>query len=378
MDRTLVQQMLEENILSFWKTMRDPAGGFFGEADFEGLIHPEAPRSAVLCARIIWSFSAAYRVLGRMEYLDLAQWAGKEFLTHFIDPVYGGVYWSTDASGKPLEDKKQLYAQAFGIYGLSELFRASGEERYRDAAVDLWLLLLREFRDPMHGGYIEALARDYSPLMDMSLSGKDINAGKTMNSHLHLAEGFTNLYRIWPDQVLRRETAFLLDILTGRMIGSDGHLLLYFDDGWTPLPSQPSPGHDIETSWLALECAEALDDSPLTEELFSRCRRLADAGNAIVRPDGSLDGNPEWWVYAEMVVGNLWLAHEHADVQARERAQAIWTYIRENLTSPSGEWYWALRPDGTPDPSYPKAGFWKCPYHNSRMCLELLRDFSLS
>ena len=375
MNKAQVQAMLQENILGFWKRMRDPDGGFYGEADFNGVIRRDAPRSAVLCARIAWSYAAAFRAFGRADDLKLARWAGDDFLAHFIDPVYGGAYWSTDASGKPLEDKKQLYAQAFGIYGLSQLYRASGDPRYKVAAAGLWEIVRRHFHDRVHGGYTEALARDFSPLTDMSLSGNDINAPKTMNSHLHLAEGLAELYRIRPDDTLRGETAFLLDLLTGRMTDGTGHLRLYFREDWTPLPSQNSPGHDIETSWLALECAEALGDRSLFEALLPRCRRLADAGNAIVRSDGSLEGNPEWWVYAEMTVGNLWLSREHHDAEARIRAQKILDFIRVHLTDPDGEWYWSLRSDGTPDPAYPKAGFWKCPYHNSRMCLEILRDF---
>ena len=374
LNKESLQRMLEENILGYWTGLRDPAGGFFGEADFRGAIHPEAPRGAVLCARIAWSFSASYLALGRKEYLEAAVWAGDYFLRHFIDPLYGGVFWSVDASGQPLECKKQLYAQAFGIYGLSELYLASGEERYRDAAASLYGIIEKHYADHAFGGYTEALARDFSSLKDMSLSDKDINADKTMNSHLHLAEAYANLYRVLPSEGLRKATVPLLELLTSRMVNKEGHLLLYFTKDWSPLPCRPSPGHDIETSWLALECALALGDESLFEELRPRCRRLADAGNTILRPDGSLEGNPEWWVYAETVVGNLWLARYHGETSARERAEATLEYIFNNLVDPSGEWYWSILPDGSPDRSQPKAGFWKCPYHNSRMCLELLRD----
>ena len=354
-------------------SLKDPSGGFFGEADPQGRIRTDAPRGAVLCSRIVWSFSAAYLALGRKEYMEAAVWAGEYFLQHFIDRCHGGVFWSVDASGRPLESKKQLYAQGFGIYGLAELYRATGNLRYKDAATTLYRVVESHYADTVYGGYIEALARDFSPLKDMSLSDKDINADKTMNSHLHLAEAYANLYRIWPDSHLKEATVRLLDILTGRMVDADGHLLLYFTKGWSSHPCSPSPGHDIETSWLALECAEALNDMDLFNELLSRCRRLADAGNTILRADGSLEGNPEWWVYAETVVGNLWLASRQGEAEGFPRAQATLNYIFEHLVDPSGEWYWSLLSDGTPDRSHSKAGFWKCPYHNSRMCLELLK-----
>ena len=365
--------MLEDNILSYWMSLKDPSGGFFGEVDPQGRIRTDAPRSAVLCSRIVWSFSAAYLALGRKEYLEAAVWAGEYFLQHFIDPSQGGVFWSVDASGQPLESKKQLYAQGFGIYGLAELYRATGDIRYKDAAIDLYKVVESHYADTVYCGYVEALARDFSPLKDMSLSDKDINAYKPMNSHLHLAEAYANLYRIWPDPRLQKATTRLLDILTGRMVDAKGHLLLYFTNDWSALPCHPSPGHDIETSWLALECAEALGDSDLFKTLLPRCRRLAKAGNTILRADGSLEGNPEWWVYAETVVGNLWLASRQGEAEALPRAQATLNYIFDPLVDPSGEWYWSLLPDGTPDRSHSKAGFWKCPYHNSRMCLELLK-----
>lgn len=361
------QTILRDNILAFWDRLRDPSGGFFGEADFNGKILRDAPRGAVLNARIIWACSAAYNALGERHYLEMAKWAGEYFLSHFIDKEYGGVYWSVDAEGFPLEDKKQSYAQAFGIYGLSELFIASGDGRYLSAAIDLWNTLESRFADSAHGGYTEALARDFGELKDMSLSEVDINAPKTMNSHLHLAEAFANLYRAWPSERLGAATERLLDILTGPMMGEDGHLGLYFTPDWTWLPSHPSPGHDIEASWLLMECALALKDPALAKRLKSRCLALAKAAG---RP-GECE---QWWVYAEFVVGNLWLYRFHGDDKALEKARECFGFIDTRLVCPDGEWYWGLLPGGEPDPSYPMAGFWKCPYHNTRMCLQIIAN----
>ena len=353
------EALLRDNILSFWDRLADPRGGFFGEADAAGRIREDAPRGAVLGARIVWAYSAAYNALGDPHYLDMARWAGDYFLRHFIDPRYGGVYWSVDAQGRVLDGKKQSYAQAFGIYGLSELYRACGERPYLDAAVDLWSILEGHYADPVHGGYTEALDRDFGPLEDMSLSRTDLNAPRTMNSHLHLAEAFANLYSVWPESGLRRATTALLDLLSGPMTGPDGHLGLYFREDWTWLPGHPSPGHDIEASWLLLECARALQDQALEARLKPCCQALAQAGAELAPQE-------QWWVYAESVVGNLWQGN-------REKALEWFSYICRHLVDPAGEWYWSLLPDGTPDRSFPKAGFWKCPYHNTRMCLQLLQ-----
>ena len=369
--REELRSELTGRILPFWQKMRDPAGGFFGEADGFGRINPEAPRGTVLNARILWAFSEAGRQLDDPAMTDSAKWARDYFLEHFFDREYGGVWWSVDSSGKCLDDKKQLYAQAFAIYGLSAWCRAvPGDSEALEAAKGLFRLVLEKFKDLDNGGYLEAFARDFTPLEDMSLSGSDINAPKTMNSHIHLMEAFAALYRVWPDAALEAELMQLLEIVSVRMTGPDGHLRLYFEKDWTPLPGPASPGHDIETSWLILECAGAVG---CAESVRDVADRLACAGNSLF--EGSVVSPYEqWWVYAEAVVGNLWLWKRSGKVSDFDRAYSSWNFIRRCLRDTSnGEWYWGLLPGGRPDTASPKAGFWKCPYHNSRMCLEAIR-----
>ena len=374
---------LQDDILPYWLSLKDPRGGFFGEVGALGELSPEAPRGVILNARLLWTFSAAGRVLGRADLLDAARWTFDWFVRCFVDAVYGGVYWSVTAAGEPLDTKKQLYAQAFAIYGLAEYYRASGQERALALAKDLFAVVESRFYDRAHGGWTEALGRDFDPLLDMSLSAHDINAGKTMNSHLHLLEGYATLFSVWPDALLGTRVRELLEIVGSRVMHPSGHLQLYFADDWTVLPGGWSYGHDIETSWLALECALILGDAALVERVKGWSRLLASAGNQGLQPDGSLiyewhpDGKQdffrEWWVQAEAVVGNLWAWKYLGVSEGYARAAATWTYIRENLLDREhGEWYWGRNADGTPDLSRPKAGFWKCPYHNTRMCLQVL------
>ena len=383
--RDAASRELEGDILPFWLKLKDPQGGFFGEADARGVIRPSAGRGAVLSSRLVWTFSAAYSALGRREYLDAAGWACDYLLGHFVDAVNGGVYWSVSADGSPLDTKKQLYAQGFAIYGLAEYYRASGAEEVLNAAKRLFEVVERHFHDGIYGGYREALARDFTPLVDMSLSAHDINADKTMNSHLHLLEAYANLYTVWPDETLGVRVRELLDIVCLKIMHASGHLQLYFDNAWNVLPGGWSYGHDIETSWLALECALALGDSGLEESVKVYSRRLAAAGNEGLQPDGSMiyelhtDGRAdrfrEWWVQAEAVVGNIWAWKRLGDPVGLRRAAATWSFIREHLLDrEKGEWYWGMNDDGTPDLGSPKAGFWKCPYHNSRMCLQILKE----
>ena len=374
--RDSVLDILENNILSYWLTLRDPRGGFYGEVDGLGRIDPDAPRGVILNARIIWAFSAAWRVLKRPGYLDAATHAFRWFQSHFADPGNGGVFWSVSADGKPLDAKKQLYAQGFAIYGLSEYVAATGSREALDTAVQLFHTVERHFKDTESGGYIEALGRDFSPLEDMSLSASDINCDKTMNSHLHILEAFASLYRVWPDPGLKQAVEDLLDIVCGKIMGPDGHLRLYFDRKWNVLPGGTSWGHDIETSWLALECAQALGDPAVVEKVMPAARKMGAAGNAGLAED---DGTEQWWAYAEAVVGNLWLWKYHGEAAALERAEKTYDFIRTRLVDRErGEWYWALLPNGEPDLGSPKAGFWKCPYHNSRMCLRVLLDYCQS
>ena len=381
--RSEVREVLENNILNYWLSLKDPRGGFYGEVDGTGEIDYAAPRGVILNARIVWAFSAAYQTLRKPEYLDSALHAKEWFMRHFCDAENGGVYWSVNADGSRLDDKKQLYAQGFAIYGLSELYKAAPSEEILQTAVTLFRTVESRFRDEENGGYIEALSRDFSPLEDMSLSAHDINADKTMNSHLHVLEAYANLYQVWPDEGLRKAVQELLEIVCTKVMAPDGHLQLYFRRDWSVLPGGISYGHDIETSWLALECAMALHDIDTVNRVRPAALLMGKAGNEGLRADGSMvyekledgtvDYSRQWWVLAESVVGNLWLWKYHGDLAAPDRALSTWAYIRDHFVdADNGEWFWGIHPDGTPDKESPKAGFWKCPYHNTRMCLQAL------
>lgn len=383
-----VKDNLTSCILPFWLGMKDPRGGFYGEMDASGRILYDAPRGVILNARIIWSFAAAYAALKETSYLVAAVHARDYFLDHFCDHKYGGVYWSVDASGERLDTKKQLYAQGFAIYGLSELYKVTKDDEALKNAINLYYVVEKYFADPENGGYIEALSRDFSPLEDMSLSAHDINADKTMNSHLHILEAYANLYQVWPDEGLKSAVEKLLDIIGTKVMAPSGHLQLYFTRDWKVMPGGVSYGHDIETSWLALECAFALRDVDVVNRVRPWAIAMGKAGNEGLLLDGSMryelladgsrDDSRQWWVQAETVVGNLWLWKYHGDADAAARAMNAWSYIRDNLVdSGGGEWWWAVLSDGRQDLSNPKAGFWKCPYHNTRMCLQVLSTFSI-
>ncbi len=378
------QEVLVNNILRFWsERMVDiEHGGFYGRIDGHDILHPEAEKGAVLNARILWTFAAATRILHRMPYRILAARAKDYLVNRFIDPQYGGVYWSLNADGSPLDTKKQTYAIAFAIYGLAEYHRATQDQEALQAAIRLFEDIETHAFDAVNIGYIEALTRDWQPIADMRLSESDENGSRTMNTHLHVLEAYTNLYRVYKDPRVARQLRVLIDIFVNRLYNpANGHLGLFFDDEWKPLSGNPSPvthhlyspGHDIESAWLLREALEVLGDQELLQQTLPVCRSLAQAAE-----EGILSES-QWWCYAEAVVGYIdqWQVLAQKDpVEASinyELAEAAYDFIQSHLIDREhGEWFWSVLPDGTPDRDNDKAGFWKCPYHNSRMCYELI------
>ena len=377
------QQMLENNILRFWsqRMVDNEHGGFYGRIDGNNILHPEAEKGAVLNARILWTFSSATRILHRMPYCILAARVKDYFIVRFIDPQYGGVYWSLNADGSPLDTKKQTYAIAFAIYGLAEYYRATKDQEALDVAIRLFEDLEAHAFQPSNG-YIEALTRDWQPIADMRLSESDENGSRTMNTHLHVLEAYTNLYRVYKDEGVARQLRVLIDIFVNRLFNpKTGHLGLFFDDNWNPITRNPSPvtshpyspGHDIEAAWLLREALDVLGDQDLLKQTLPVCRSLAQAAEEGILKE------TQWWCYAEAVVGYIDQGQQliqNDPVEASinyELAQAAYDYIQSHLIDRThGEWFWSVLPDGSPDRSNDKAGFWKCPYHNSRMCFELL------
>ncbi len=384
--RLEVETNLHDNILRFWRErMVDlPRGGFLGRIDGHGMADRTAPKGAILCGRILWAFSAAYRVTQRPEYLDMATRARNYLLEYFYDASYGGVYWSLTPEGMPLDTKKQIYALGFAIYGLSEYARATGDAEALDHARELCRSIEKYSFDPQRNGYFEAFTREWKEIGDVRLSDKDANERKTMNTHLHILEPYTNLYRVWPDPWLRERLCNLIGVFLDRIYDpATRHLGLFFSEEWERRDAEYSYGHDIEASWLLLEAAQVVGDEPLTTRVMEVTRAIATAAAEGIRSDGSmiyerhadgtLDEERHWWVQAENVVGQLWLWRYHGDTTAYDRAAACWAYIRDRIVDKAGgEWWWGVLPDGSEDRANDKAGFWKCPYHNSRMCLEAM------
>ena len=415
-----VLDVLENNILRFWldKMQDKENGGFYGQMTGEGELVKTADKGGILNARILWSFSAAYRVLRKPEYLEAATRAKEYIIEHFIDEEFGGTYWSLDYKGNPKDTKKQFYAIGFMIYGLSEYARATGDHEALEYAIQLYECIEEHSLDKQYNGYIEACTREWGEIADMRLSELDANFPKSQNTHLHIIEPYTNLFRalkeldaienatndyglkpyvgqfttvnisVDPDIVIRLEASLrnLINIFTDKILNPQTHHLdLFFDMDWKrEAGALESYGHDIECSWLLHEAALILGDDIVLKKVEPIVQMVAKASEKGLNEDGSMvheanldtgyvDTDRHWWVQAENVVGWINIYQYFGDEDALQKALNGWQYIKNNLIDrEGGEWWWSRDPQRNINRKDDKAGFWKCPYHNSRMCLEIL------
>jgi mannobiose 2-epimerase len=377
---------LKENILPFWQNMADEGnGGFYGEADFYGNLNKTADKGCILNSRILWTFSAAYRIFGDDAYKACAQRARDFLSSAFLDTAHGGLYWLVDHTGKTLDTRKQFYNIAFGIYALSEHYLATGDRSSLELAMTLFGQTEQYGFDLAEGGYIEACNREWRGIDDFRLSGKDLNCPKSMNTNLHVLEAYTTLSRASGDERVRKALEKLLHITLDKIVNRDWHFELFFDMNWNSLAKDISYGHDIEGSWLLYEAALAVGDESFISKVKQTALAIAEViyTAAIDNKNGGLisgcdekghkHAKKEWWPQAEAVVG-FYNAYElSGDQKYFDVADNIWNYIQKHFVDHAhGEWYNELNPDNTPDTKMPKAGFWKCPYHNARACLEVV------
>ncbi len=393
---TNAERELRGNILPFWlKNARDEKhGGFHAFIGEDMSVRDDLSRGALLTSRILWAFSAAYRKYQDPEYLEMARWAYRDLTERFTDQKFGGLYWSVSADGKPVDAHKQIYGQVFGIYALSEFYRITGDKAALDQALAIYNLIEKNARDSKNGGYFDALDREWHRVDGVkgNLLGE---APKSQNSHIHILEGFTNLLRVWPDPGLRQRQRELIELTMKRIIDPrTHHLVLFMQDDWTPIGDEISYGHDIELSWLLVEAAEVLSDPALLARTKEMALAIAQVTNdeGVDRdggvynegnPHGPTNTNKEWWEQAEAAVGFLNAYEISGDPQDFAHSLRSWNFIQEHFVDRvHGDWHNTLRRDRTPILSFTtpdgrtfpsaKQNIWKCPYHNSRCCLELI------
>lgn len=384
---------LEDRILPYWstKTLDETHGGFIGRIDGENRVIPGAQKSAILNARILWTYSAAFRVLNRPELKDIADRAQRYVIDHFWDAKHGGLYWMLDHRGEVFSSKKHAYAQAFGIYGFSEHYRATGNPESLTKAIEIFHLLETHSFSEATQGYYEAFDMEWKPLEDVRLGSSDAYEKRSTNTHLHLLEAYTNLYRVWPDEKLRTQLTLLLELFLGPIYDSKNHhFIAFFGEDWSPRSDVYSYGHDIETTWLMHDAAETIADP----ELLFRTRHVVRDVSAFVLREGLdtefgglynfgkngvvFDTDKHWWVQAEAIIGFMNMYQISGESEYLSVANDIWDYTREYiLDHEHGEWFFRVTRNGQPYAHEDKIGPWKCPYHTVRACLEVIERSQL-
>lgn len=379
-----VKNHLINDIIPFWKKLRDDVhGGYYGFMDFDLKVDEKAVKGCILNSRITWFFANAYMVLKDESLLDEAKY-GYEFMKNYcMDKENGGIFWSLQYDGTPEETLKHTYNQAFAIYALSSYYDASKDKEALDMAYELFELIETKCRDEY--GYLEAFNEKFELIDNEKLSENGVMAEKTMNTLLHVFEAYTELYRVDKNEKVKEKLQEILDIFADKVYNPEIHRQeVFFDKYWNTIIDLHSYGHDIETAWLIDRGLEVLGDekyerklSPITKDLTNQIYKIAFDGRSLSNEceRGVVDTNRVWWVQAETIVGFLNGYEKNPErTDYLDAAKATWEFIKEYVLDKreGSEWFWRVSQDGKPDTEKPIVEPWKCPYHNGRMCFEVI------
>lgn len=360
-------------------------GGFWGEVGEDNVPVPEATKGIVLNTRILWFFSEVARVVPNPLYRQLADRSYQYLTEYFFDKEHGGVFWELDAKGRPLNTKKQVYAQAFAIYALVAYYQLTENSAALQQALSCFELLERNTIDREREGYFEAFTREWGKIEDVRLSDKDLNYPKSMNTHLHVLEAYTSLNKVHPVPAVSAALRYNIHCFDKYIINRENyHMRMFLDVDWKDFSPGFTYGHDIETAWLLVKALDSLADKAVTERLLPDVIRIAEVcleeaigehGQVIDAYDfATAQQLPEiiWWVQAEAMVGFLKTAQLSGDQRFTEAALKVWEFIKKyQIDQEQGEWLWASRLDDLHGERHYKMGFWKGPYHNGRAMMEV-------
>ncbi len=380
---TEIRKELTEHIIPFWDSLEDKEyGGFYGFMDNELKLDKGAVKGVILHSRILWFYSNCYLTLKDEKCLEKAKGCYEFMKKYCVDHENGGVYWAVNADGSVSDDMKHTYCQAFFIYALASYYDASGDKEALDLAMDMFRTVEEKCTDEV--AYLEAMSRTWELVENDALSENGLMADKTMNTTLHLLEAYTELYRVHKDEKVLERLKFQTRIFLDKIFyKEDDRLLVFFDKNLDVIGDIHSYGHDIEATWLLDRACDVMGDEKLTaevavmnEKIVANIKKLAYRDSSLLNERDKTEINTWriWWVQAEAVVGFTNAAKRYNNPEYAEIAQNIWSYIKNNLVDKreGGEWYSQLDENGKPADFKPVVDPWKCPYHNGRMCLEII------
>ncbi len=382
---TEVKEHLTKDIIPFWKNLHDETyGGFYGFMDYDLKVDQKAVKGAILNSRILWFFSNAYMTLKDPTLLKEATHAYVFLMNHCIDKTNGGIYWSLQYDGSVEDSTKHTYNQAFAIYALSSYYDASKNKEALQLAYDLYRIVEEKCSDEY--GYKEAQSEEFELISNDKLSENGIIANKTMNTLLHVFEGYTELYRVTEDKEVKERLLHMIDIFENKIYNPKLHRQeVFFDTQWNSLIDLQSYGHDIESSWLIDYGCRIINEEEVTKkievitsDLAKRIHERAYVNHSVLNEcENSINHTMRiWWVQAEAVLGFMNEYHKHPEkTEYKEAVLNVWNYIKTKMVDQrnGSEWFWQLDSMGNPDMTKPIVEPWKCPYHNGRMCIEIIK-----
>lgn len=383
---------LTNNILPWWieHDVDEEHGGFYGAVTNDNAPVPHATRFITLNARLVWTFSAAYRVMGNPEYKKMADRAYNYFIKYFWDDEYNAANNRVDEFGDPVSKQRYIYGEAFAIYGLSEYARAMGCNEALEYARKLVASLEKHVYDPVYKGYFESCKPDWTHDPWTRGVNRLPTDEKTMNNHLHLIEAYTCLLRTDKSDFMQNKVREHLYVMLNKIVDHDIHHYFYFQArDWKPTTQEISFGHDIEGAWLMMETAEVLGEPEAMRYTKDTCMNMARAcyEQGFRKEDGAMlsEYDPvtgysspflSWWEQNEAVVGFLNAWEVTGEEKYLDASLKCFEFAREHFVDhENGGWFVRLSLDGKTVLSTDKVNDYTCPYHNSRMCMEIIERY---
>ena len=380
-----VKAHLLNDIIPFWKNLRDDEfGGYYGYMDYDLKVDKKAVKGCILNSRITWFFANAYTLLKDESLLEEAKHGFAFMKEHCMDKENGGIFWSMKYGGTPEDTTKHTYNQAFSIYALSSYYEATHDEEALAMAKELFHIIETKCTDEI--GYKEAFDKEFHEVENDKLSENGVIAEKTMNTLLHVFEAYTELYRVAKLPEVKERLEWIMDTFADKVYNPKLHRQeVFFDRNMNTILDLHSYGHDIETAWLMDRGVEVLGEkkyeekmTPITKDLTAEIYKVAFDGHSLANEceKGVVNVHRIWWVQAETVIGflNGW-QKDPEKTEYLDAAKSEWQFIKDHVMDKrqGSEWFWEVDQSGKPYEGRPIVEPWKCPYHNGRMCFEVIR-----